>query len=143
MRRNTFSGRPCGGTNSPRGFGEPFITKDSAAWGRGLSFELQLPGTLLGGLFFQPHPDETDGHFDIKPLLSIYMDTGSHHAKELLGIRGILFITVGVGPMGLVTTRWPLDAPTRWSKGTLPGKITIDGGYKFLGQENQCGKVWA
>lgn len=107
----------------------PFITKDSAAWGGDyhLNYNYQAP---YWAAFSSNHIDETD-NFD-KPLLD-YMERGKQHAKELLGISGIYY-PVGIGPMGLVTTRWPLT-PDEMEKRYASRENTIDGGYKFLGQK--------
>lgn len=107
----------------------PFITKDSAAWGGDyhLNYNYQAP---YWAAYSSNHLDETD-NFD-KPLLD-YMENGKQHAKELLGIRGIYY-PVGIGPMGLVTTRWPLT-PDEMEKRYASKENTIDGGYKFLGQK--------
>lgn len=107
----------------------PFITKDSAAWGGDyhLNYNYQAP---YWAAYSSNHIDETD-NFD-KPLLD-YMESGKLHAKELLGIRGIYY-PVGIGPLGLVTTRWPLT-PDEMEKRYASRENTIDGGYKFLGQK--------
>lgn len=107
----------------------PFITKDSAAWGGDyhLNYNYQAP---YWAAYSSNHIDETD-NFD-KPLLD-YMESGKRHAKELLGIRGIYY-PVGIGPMGLVTTRWPLTAD-EMEKRYASRENTIDGGLKFLGQK--------
>ncbi|MBO9616299.1 MAG: hypothetical protein J7619_26630 [Dyadobacter sp.] len=107
----------------------PFITRDSAAWGGDyhLNYNYQAP---YWAAYSSNHIDETD-NFD-KPLLD-YMQSGKQHAKELLGIRGIYY-PVGIGPMGLVTTRWPLTAD-EMEKRYASRENTIDGGYKFLGQK--------
>lgn len=107
----------------------PFITKDSAAWGGDyhLNYNYQAP---YWAAYSSNHIDETD-NFD-QPLLD-YMENGKRHAKELLGISGIYY-PVGIGPMGLVTTRWPLTAD-EMEKRYASRESTIDGGYKFLGQK--------
>lgn len=107
----------------------PFITKDSAAWGGDyhLNYNYQAP---YWASYSSNHIDETD-NFD-KPLLD-YMESGKQHAKELLGIGGIYY-PVGIGPMGLVTTRWPLT-PDEMERRYASRENTIDGGYKFLGQK--------
>lgn len=107
----------------------PFITKDSAAWGGDyhLNYNYQAP---YWAAYSSNHIDETD-NFD-KPLLD-YMESGKRHAKDLLGIGGIYY-PVGIGPMGLVTTRWPLT-PDEMEKRYASRENTIDGGYKFLGQK--------
>jgi alpha-L-fucosidase 2 len=107
----------------------PFITKDSAAWGGDyhLNYNYQAP---YWAAYSSNHIDETD-NFD-KPLLD-YMTNGKQHATELLGIRGIYY-PVGIGPMGLVTTRWPLTAD-EMERRYASRENTIDGGYKFLGQK--------
>ncbi|WP_342333350.1 trehalose hydrolase [Pedobacter sp. FW305-3-2-15-E-R2A2] len=107
----------------------PFITRDSSSWGGDyhLNYNYQAP---YWAAYSSNHLDETD-NFD-QPLLD-YMEKGKEHAKALLGIRGIYY-PVGIGPKGLVTTRWPLS-PEEMEKRYATRENTIDGGYKFLGQK--------
>lgn len=107
----------------------PFITKDSAAWGGDyhLNYNYQAP---YWAAYSSNHIDETD-NFD-QPLLD-YMEKGKQHARDLLGIRGIYY-PVGIGPKGLVTTRWPLT-PDEMERRYASRENTLDGGYKFLGQK--------
>lgn len=106
-----------------------FITKDSAAWGGDyhLNYNYQAP---YWAAYSSNHIDLTD-NFD-QPLLD-YMEKGKVHAKTLLGIKGIYY-PVGIGPLGLVTTRWPLT-PDEMERRYATRENTIDSGYKFLGQK--------
>ena len=107
----------------------PFITKDSSAWGGDyhLNYNYQAP---FWAAYSSNYIDQVK-NFD-QPLLD-YMQKGKWHAKELLNMRGIYF-PVGIGPKGLVTTRWPLT-PDEMEKRYGTRENTIDGGYKFLGQK--------
>lgn len=107
----------------------PFITKDSMAWGGDyhLNYNYQAP---YWAAYSSNRVSLTD-NFD-QPLLD-YMDSGRAHARQLLGMRGIYF-PVGIGPHGLVTTRWPLT-PEEMEKRYGTRENTIDNGYKFLGQK--------
>lgn len=61
------------------------------------------------------------------------MDKGRSFSKQLLGTKGIYY-PVGIGPLGLTTTHWPLTADEMEKRyGTRDN--TIDNGYKFLGQK--------
>jgi hypothetical protein len=107
----------------------PFVTKDSTAWGGDyhLNYNYQAP---YWASYSSNHIDLTD-NFD-QPLLD-YMRNGEVHAKTLLHVRGIYY-PVGIGPIGLCTTRWPLTASEMLQRyGTTEN--TIDSGYKFLGQK--------
>lgn len=107
----------------------PFITRDSSAWGGDyhLNYNYQAP---YWAAYSSNYIDQTD-NFD-QPLLD-YMEKGKQHAKELLNMGGIYY-PVGIGPKGLVTTRWPLTAD-EMEKRYATRENTIDGGYKFLGQK--------
>ena len=107
----------------------PFVTRDSTSWGGDyhLNYNYQAP---YWAAYSSNYIDLTD-NFD-QPLLD-YVEKGKRHAKELLGIRGIYY-PVGIGPKGLVTTRWPLS-PQEMLKRYGTTDNTIDGGYKFLGQK--------
>jgi alpha-L-fucosidase 2 len=107
----------------------PFITKDSSAWGGDyhLNYNYQAP---YWASYSSNHIDLTD-NFD-QPLLD-YMEKGKVHAKTLLNVRGIYY-PVGIGPKGLVTTRWPLT-PDEMQQRYGTRENTIDSGYKFLGQK--------
>lgn len=107
----------------------PFITKDSAAWGGDyhLNYNYQAP---YWAAYSSNYIDLTD-NFD-PPLLD-YMEKGKVHARTLLNIRGIYY-PVGIGPKGLVTTRWPLT-PDEMERRYATRENTIDSGYKFLGQK--------
>ncbi len=107
----------------------PFITKDSTAWGGDyhLNYNYQAP---YWAAFSSNYIDLTD-NYD-QPLLD-YMDRGRVHARTLLNMRGIYY-PVGIGPMGLCTTRWPLT-PDEMEKRYATRENTIDSGYKFLGQK--------
>nr|WP_121271958.1 trehalose hydrolase [Pedobacter schmidteae] len=107
----------------------PFVTRDSSAWGGDyhLNYNYQAP---YWAAYSSNYIDQTD-NFD-QPLLD-YMDKGLQHAKDLLQIKGIYY-PVGIGPKGLVTTRWPLT-PDEMEKRYATRENTIDGGYKFLGQK--------
>lgn len=107
----------------------PFVTRDSSAWGGDyhLNYNYQAP---YWAAYSSNHIRQTD-NFD-QPLLD-YMEKGKQHAKALLGIKGIYY-PVGIGPKGLVTTRWPLTAD-EMEKRYASRENTIDGGYKFLGQK--------
>ncbi len=50
-----------------------------------------------------------------------------------MNTKGIYY-PVGIGPEGLVTTRWPLT-PDEMEKRYATRENTIDSGYKFLGQK--------
>ena len=107
----------------------PFITKDSAAWGGDyhLNYNYQAP---YWAAYSSNHIDLT--HNYDQPLLD-YMVKGKKHAQDLLQVGGIYY-PVGIGPKGLVTTRWPLT-PEEMEKRYGTREHTIDGGYKFLGQK--------
>ncbi|ETZ24668.1 trehalose/maltose hydrolase [Pedobacter sp. V48] len=107
----------------------PFITRDSSSWGGDyhLNYNYQAP---YWAAYSSNYIDQT-ANFD-QPLLD-YMEKGKQHAKELLHIKGIYY-PVGIGPKGLVTTRWPLT-PDEMEKRYATRENTIDGGYKFLGQK--------
>lgn len=107
----------------------PFITRDSSAWGGDyhLNYNYQAP---YWAAFSSNHIEET-ANFD-QPLLD-YMDKGKAFAKQLLGISGIYY-PVGIGPLGLTTTRWPLTEEEMQQR-YATRENTIDGGYKFLGQK--------
>jgi hypothetical protein len=107
----------------------PFITKDSTSWGGDyhLNYNYQAP---YWAAYSSNQLDLVD-NFD-QPLLD-YMEKGKVHARELLNMRGIYY-PVGIGPRGLVTTRWPLT-PEEMEKRYGTRENTIDGGYKFLGQK--------
>ncbi|SMD03862.1 glycosyl hydrolase family 95 catalytic domain-containing protein [Pedobacter nyackensis] len=107
----------------------PFVTRDSSAWGGDyhLNYNYQAP---YWAAYSSNYIDQTD-NFD-QPLLD-YMEKGKQHAKDLLEIKGIYY-PVGIGPKGLVTTRWPLT-PEEMLKRYATRENTIDGGYKFLGQK--------
>lgn len=107
----------------------PFVTKDSTAWGGDyhLNYNYQAP---YWAAFSSNHIEET-GNFD-QPLLD-YMNKGRSFSKQLLGTKGIYY-PVGIGPLGLTTTHWPLTADEMEKRyGTRDN--TIDNGYKFLGQK--------
>lgn len=107
----------------------PFVTRDSSAWGGDyhLNYNYQAP---YWAAYSSNYIDQTD-NFD-QPLLD-YMEKGKQHAQALLGMKGIYY-PVGIGPKGLVTTRWPLT-PDEMEKRYATRENTIDGGYKFLGQK--------
>lgn len=107
----------------------PFITRDSSSWGGDyhLNYNYQAP---YWAAYSSNYIDQT-ANFD-QPLLD-YMEKGKQHAKELLHMKGIYY-PVGIGPKGLVTTRWPLT-PDEMEKRYATRENTIDGGYKFLGQK--------
>ncbi|WP_448104360.1 glycosyl hydrolase family 95 catalytic domain-containing protein [Pedobacter panaciterrae] len=107
----------------------PFITRDSSSWGGDyhLNYNYQAP---YWAAYSSNYIDQT-ANFD-QPLLD-YMEKGKQHAQELLHIKGIYY-PVGIGPKGLVTTRWPLT-PDEMEKRYATKENTIDGGYKFLGQK--------
>lgn len=123
-----FASSSRGGKFAP-GIWGPFITRDSSAWGGDyhLNYNYQAP---YWAAYSSNYIDQTD-NFD-QPLLD-YMQEGKRHAKELLHIKGIYY-PVGIGPKGLVTTRWPLTAD-EMEKRYATRENTIDGGYKFLGQK--------
>jgi len=107
----------------------PFITQDSTAWGGDyhLNYNYQAP---FWAAYSSNYIDLVD-NYD-QPLLD-YMPKGKWHAQDLLNIHGIYY-PVGIGPKGLVTTRWPLTSEEMEKKyGTREN--TIDHGYKFLGQK--------
>ena len=106
-----------------------FITQDSTAWGGDyhLNYNYQAP---YWAAYSSNYVDLTD-NFD-QPLLD-YMERGKVHAKTLLNIKGIYY-PVGIGPHGLVTTRWPLT-PDEMEQRYATRENTIDSGYKFLGQK--------
>jgi alpha-L-fucosidase 2 len=107
----------------------PFVTRDSSAWGGDyhLNYNYQAP---YWAAYSSNHIDETR-NFD-QPVLD-YMEKGKAHAKSLLQMKGIYY-PVGIGPKGLVTTRWPLT-PDEMEKRYATRENTIDDGYKFLGQK--------
>lgn len=107
----------------------PFVTRDSSAWGGDyhLNYNYQAP---YWAAYSSNYIEQTD-NFD-QPLLD-YMEKGKQHAQALLGMKGIYY-PVGIGPKGLVTTRWPLT-PDEMEKRYATRENTIDGGYKFLGQK--------
>ncbi|MFD2162308.1 trehalose hydrolase [Paradesertivirga mongoliensis] len=107
----------------------PFITQDSSSWGGDyhLNYNYQAP---YWAAYSSNYIDQVD-NFD-QPLLD-YMEKGKEHAQTLLNIRGIYY-PVGIGPRGLVTTRWPLT-PEEMQRRYATPENTIDGGYKFLGQK--------
>lgn len=107
----------------------PFVTQDSTSWGGDyhLNYNYQAP---YWAAYSSNHIDQTK-NFD-QPLLD-YMEKGRQHAKDLLQIKGIYY-PVGIGPKGLVTTRWPLT-PDEMEKRYATRENTIDAGYKFLGQK--------
>jgi alpha-L-fucosidase 2 len=117
------------GNKSAPGIWGPFITKDSAAWGGDyhLNYNYQAP---YWAAYSSNYVDLTD-NFD-EPLLD-YMEKGKVHARTLLNVRGIYY-PVGIGPKGLVTTRWPLT-PDEMQRRYATRENTIDSGYKFLGQK--------
>lgn len=123
-----FASSSRGGKFAP-GIWGPFITRDSSAWGGDyhLNYNYQAP---YWAAYSSNYIDQTD-NFD-QPVLD-YMQEGKRHAKELLHINGIYY-PVGIGPKGLVTTRWPLTAD-EMEKRYATRENTIDGGYKFLGQK--------
>jgi len=106
-----------------------FITQDSTAWGGDyhLNYNYQAP---YWASYSSNHIELTD-NFD-QPLLD-YMEKGKLHAKTLLAVKGIYY-PVGIGPHGLVTTRWPLS-PDEMEQRYATRENTIDSGYKFLGQK--------
>ena len=106
-----------------------FITQDSTAWGGDyhLNYNYQAP---YWAAYSSNYIDLTD-NFD-QPVLD-YMEKGKLHAQTLLHTRGIYY-PVGIGPKGLVTTRWPLT-PDEMEKRYATRENTIDSGYKFLGQK--------
>lgn len=106
-----------------------FITQDSTAWGGDyhLNYNYQAP---YWAAYSSNYIDLTD-NFD-QPVLD-YMDKGKVHAQTLLHTKGIYY-PVGIGPHGLVTTRWPLT-PDEMEKRYATRENTIDSGYKFLGQK--------
>lgn len=107
----------------------PFITQDSSLWGGDyhLNYNYQAP---YWAAFSSNQIGLTD-NFD-QPILD-YMEKGKAHARDLLGQNGIYY-PVGIGPKGLVTTRWPLTGD-EMLKRYATTENTIDGGYKFLGQK--------
>jgi alpha-L-fucosidase 2 len=123
-----FASSTRGGKFAP-GLWGPFITQDSTAWGGDyhLNYNYQAP---YWAAYSSNYIDLTD-NFD-QPLLD-YMEKGKVHAKTLLGINGIYY-PVGIGPHGLVTTRWPLT-PDEMEERYATRENTIDSGYKFLGQK--------
>jgi hypothetical protein len=106
-----------------------FITQDSTAWGGDyhLNYNYQAP---YWAAYSSNYIDLTD-NFD-QPLLD-YIEKGKVHAKTLLNNKGIYY-PVGIGPHGLVTTRWPLT-PDDMEQRYATRENTIDSGYKFLGQK--------
>jgi alpha-L-fucosidase 2 len=106
-----------------------FITQDSTAWGGDyhLNYNYQAP---YWAAYSSNYIDLTD-NFD-QPLLD-YMEEGKRLAKMLLHINGIYY-PVGIGPKGLVTTRWPLT-PDEMQQRYGTRENNIDSGYKFLGQK--------
>ncbi|MDQ6479416.1 glycosyl hydrolase family 95 catalytic domain-containing protein [Dyadobacter sp. LHD-138] len=117
-----------GGKFAP-GIWGPFITRDSSAWGGDyhLNYNYQAP---YWAAYSSNYINQTD-NFD-QPVLD-YMEKGKQHAKDLLDMNGIYY-PVGIGPRGLVTTRWPLTAD-EMEKRYATRENMIDGGYKFLGQK--------
>lgn len=107
----------------------PFITKDSSSWGGDyhLNYNYQAPYWAA----YSSNQLDLVANFD-QPLLD-YMPQGKAHARDLLNVRGIYY-PVGIGPRGLVTTRWPLT-PEEMEKRYGTRENTIDSGYKFLGQK--------
>ncbi|AXY74335.1 trehalose hydrolase [Paraflavitalea soli] len=107
----------------------PFITKDSTAWGGDyhLNYNYQAPYWAA----YSSNQIDLTNNFD-QPLLD-YMPKGVAHARSLLNVRGIYY-PVGIGPRGLVTTRWPLT-PEEMEKRYGTRENTIDDGFKFLGQK--------
>lgn len=107
----------------------PFITQDSSSWGGDyhLNYNYQAP---YWAAYSSNYIDQVD-NFD-QPILD-YMENGKKHAQELLQMKGIYY-PVGIGPKGLVTTRWPLT-PEEMQKRYATQENTIDGGLKFLGQK--------
>jgi len=117
------------GGKFPPGIWGPFITQDSTAWGGDyhLNYNYQAP---FWATYSSNHIDLVD-NYD-QPLLD-YMPEGRRLAKALLNMPGIYY-PVGIGPKGLVTTRWPLTPEEMLQRyGTRDN--TIDQGYKFLGQK--------
>lgn len=106
-----------------------FITQDSTAWGGDyhLNYNYQAP---YWAAYSSNYIDLVD-NFD-QPLLD-YIEKGKIHAKTLLVGKGIYY-PVGIGPNGLVTTRWPLT-PDEMEKRYGTRETMIDSGYKFLGQK--------
>jgi alpha-L-fucosidase 2 len=106
-----------------------FITQDSTAWGGDyhLNYNYQAP---YWAAYSSNYIDLTD-NFD-QPVLD-YMEKGKVHAQTLLGAKGIYY-PVGIGPKGLVTTRWPLT-PDEMERRYATRDNMIDSGYKFLGQK--------
>lgn len=106
-----------------------FITQDSTAWGGDyhLNYNYQAP---YWAAYSSNYIDLTD-NFD-RPVLD-YMEKGKIHAQTLLQAKGIYY-PVGIGPNGLVTTRWPLT-PDEMEQRYATRENTIDSGYKFLGQK--------
>ena len=106
-----------------------FITQDSTAWGGDyhLNYNYQAP---YWAAYSSNYIDLTD-NFD-QPLLD-YIEKGKIHAKTLLDSKGIYY-PVGIGPNGLVTTRWPLT-PDEMEQRYATRENMIDSGYKFLGQK--------
>jgi len=106
-----------------------YITRDSTAWGGDyhLNYNYQAP---YWASYSSNHISLT-ANFD-QPVLD-YMEKGKIHAQTLLQKKGIYY-PVGIGPMGLVTTRWPLT-PDEMEKRYATRENTIDSGYKFLGQK--------
>ena len=107
----------------------PFITQDSSAWGGDyhLNYNYQAP---FWAAYSSNYIDLVD-NYD-QPLLD-YIPKGKWHAQDLLNIQGVYY-PVGIGPRGLVTTRWPLT-PEEMEKKYGTRENTIDHGYKFLGQK--------
>lgn len=107
----------------------PFVTQDSTAWGGDyhLNYNYQAP---YWASYSSNHLNQVE-NYD-QPLLD-YMAHGRAHAMERRHTGG-LYYPVGIGPKGLVTTRWPLTAEEMKRRyGTTEN--TIDGGLKFLGQK--------
>lgn len=117
------------GGKFPPGIWGPFITQDSTAWGGDyhLNYNYQAP---FWAAYSSNHIDLVD-NYD-QPLLD-YMSEGRRLAKALLNIPGIYY-PVGIGPRGLVTTRWPLT-PEEMQQRYGTRDNNIDQGYKFLGQK--------
>jgi alpha-L-fucosidase 2 len=117
------------GNKFPPGIWGCFITQDSTAWGGDyhLNYNYQAP---FWAAYSSNYIDLLDRFDD--PLLD-YMEKGKVHAQTLLQMKGIYY-PVGIGPKGLVTTRWPLT-PEEMQRRYATTENTIDSGYKFLGQK--------
>jgi alpha-L-fucosidase 2 len=117
------------GNKFPPGIWGCFITQDSSAWGGDyhLNYNYQAP---FWAAYSSNYIDLLNSFDD--PLLD-YMQKGKVHAQALLQVKGIYY-PVGIGPKGLVTTRWPLT-PEEMQRRYGSTENTIDSGYKFLGQK--------